>query len=102
MKKYWIIDLDGFDMAEGTKSARGPFKTIDAAEKRLKEDARELFESYNEPQSLGRNHDWAAPVLIVEEKKKLQQVPVVRFDIKLEAVMTDSYPDHRLPNQPKI
>lgn len=85
MKKYWIIDLDGFGMSKSTKTAHGPFKTVAAAEKWLKEDARELFESYNEPQSLGAIHEWAAPVLIVEERKKLKQVPVVSFEIKLEA-----------------
>ena len=84
--KYWIIDLDRFGMTEGTKAAHGPFKSVADAEKWLKEDAEESFAGFNEPQNLGPQLDWAAPVLIVEEKKKLQQVPVVGFEIKLEKV----------------
>lgn len=86
MNKFWIIDLEGFGMSKGTKEAHGPFKSIAEAEKWLKEDAEESFASLslNEPQSLGRNHEWAAPVVIVEERKKLKQVPVVTFEIKLE------------------
>jgi hypothetical protein len=84
--KYWIIDLEQFGMAEGTAAARGPFKSIAEAEKSLKDEARDSFESYNEPENLGPDHSWAAPVLIVEEKKRLQQVPVVGFEIKLEKV----------------
>jgi hypothetical protein len=83
--RYWIIDLEN-GMAEGTAAARGPFKSIAEAEKSLKDEARDSFESWNEPENLGPDHSWAAPVLIVEEKKKLQQVPVVSFKIKLEEV----------------
>ncbi|NDG71776.1 MAG: hypothetical protein EBY32_10840 [Proteobacteria bacterium] len=82
--KYWIIDLDGFGMTEVTRTAHGPFKSVADAEKWLKEDAGESFASFNEPQNLGPQLDWSAPVLIVEEKKRLQQVPVVGFEIKLE------------------
>lgn len=82
--KYWIIDLQEFGMAEGTKEARGPFKSIADAERWLKTDADESFRSLNEPEKLGEDREWAAPVLIVEEKARLQQVPVVTFKIKLE------------------
>lgn len=85
MKRFWVIDLEGFGMSEDTREARGPFKSIAEAEKWLKEDARESFQSFNEPQSLGGNREWAAPCLIVEERKKLKQTPVVSFEIKLEA-----------------
>lgn len=85
MNKFWIIDLEGYGMSEGTKKAHGPFKSIAEAEKWLKQDARESFQSFNEVQSLGENHEWAAPVLIVEGRKKLKQVPVVSLEIKLEA-----------------
>lgn len=84
--KYWIIDLDGSGMTDGTRTAHGPFPSVAAAEKWLKEDAGESFAGFNEPQNLGAQLDWAAPVLIVEERKKLQQVPVVDFEIKLEKV----------------
>ena len=84
--KYWIIDLEGCGMAEDTKTAIGPFKSVADAEKWLKTSAAESFESWNEHENLGPQLDWAAPVLIVEEKKKLQQVPVVSFEIKLEKV----------------
>lgn len=83
--KYWIIDLEGYGMAEDTKEARGPFKSIADAEKWLKADAEENFRSLNEPQSLGEDREWACPVLIVEEAARLKQVPVVSFKIKLEA-----------------
>jgi len=84
--KFWIIDLEGFGMSEGTKEARGPFKSMAAAEKWLKADAAETFQLYNEPSELGADRDWACPVLIVEEKKKVRQVPVVNFKISLEEV----------------
>lgn len=84
MNKFWVIDLEGYGMAEGTKEAHGPFKSIAEAEKWLKEDARESFQSFNE-HNLGANHEWALPVLIVEEKKKLKQLPIVSFIINLEA-----------------
>lgn len=83
--KYWIIDLEGYGRSEETREARGPFKSIADAEKWLKADAAENFRSMNEPERLGEDHKWAAPVLIVEEKKKLRQVPVVSFKINLEA-----------------
>jgi hypothetical protein len=83
--KYWIIDLEGYGMAEGTKEARGPFKSIADAEKWLKADAEENFRSLNEPGKLGEDREWAIPVLIVEEKKKLHQIPVVSVKINLEA-----------------
>jgi len=86
MKKYWIIDLEQFDRAEGTAAARGPFKSIAEAEKTLKDEAKDSFESWNEPENLGPDPSWAAPVLIVEERKKLQQVPVVTFKIRLEEI----------------
>lgn len=86
LKKYWIIDLERCGMAEGTKTAIGPFKTLADAEKWLKTSAAESFESWNEYENLGPQLDWAAPVLIVEEKKKLQQVPVLNLKVKLEAV----------------
>lgn len=73
-------------MSEQTREARGPFKTIADAEKWLKDDAEENFRSMNEPESLGEDHKWAIPVLIVEEKKKLKQVPVVSVKINLEGV----------------
>jgi hypothetical protein len=82
--KYWIIDLDGFGMTEVTKTAHGPFPSVAEAEKWLKAEAKESFASFNELEKLGPDHSWAAPVLIVEEKKRLQQVPVVGFEIKLE------------------
>lgn len=84
--KYWIIDLEGHGMSEETREARGPFRSIADAENWLKTDAVELFKSYNEPERLGEIRDWAAPVLIVEEKKMLKQVPVVGFKVKLEEV----------------
>ena len=83
--KYWIIDLEEFGMAEGTKEARGPFQSIAAAEKWLKDSAEENFRLFNEPEKLGEQHGWAAPVTIVEEKVRLKQVPVVSVKIKLEA-----------------
>ena len=83
--KYWIIDLEGYGMSENTKEARGPFKSIADAEKWLKADAEENFRSLNDPQSLGEDHEWACPVLIVKEKTRLKQVPVVSVKIKLEA-----------------
>jgi hypothetical protein len=39
----------------------------------------------NEPGKLGEDREWAIPVLIVEEKKKLHQIPVVSVKINLEA-----------------
>ena len=84
--KYWIIDLEGHGMSEETREARGPFKSIADAEKWLKADAEENFRSMNEPEKLGEDHKWAIPVLIVEEKLKLQQVPVVSVKINLEEV----------------
>ena len=84
--KYWIIDLDGFGMTEVTRTASGPFPSVAEAEKWLKAEAKQSFASFNELEKLGPDHSWAAPVLIVEEKKKLQQVPVVSFEIKLEKV----------------
>lgn len=73
-------------MSEETREARGPFKSIADAEKWLKADAEENFRSMNEPEKLGEDHKWAIPVLIVEEKKMVKQVPVVDFKIKLEEV----------------
>lgn len=84
--KYWIIDLEGYGMSEGTREARGPFKSIAEAEKWLKTDAEENFLSFNDPQNLGIHTDWAAPFLIVEEKKMVKQVPVVSFKINLEEI----------------
>lgn len=84
--KYWIIDLEGFGMSENTREARGPFKSIADAEKWLKADSEENFRSMNEPERLGEDRKWAVPVLIVEEKKKMQQIPVVDVKINLEEV----------------
>lgn len=84
--KYWIIDLEGYGMSEDTKEAIGPFKSISDAEKWLKTSAEESFQCFNEPQELGENRDWAIPVLIVEEKKTVKQIPVVNFKINLEEV----------------
>jgi hypothetical protein len=84
--KYWIIDLEGFGMSENTREARGPFKSIADAEKWLKADAEENFRSMNETERLGEDRKWAVPVLIVEEKKKMQQIPVVDVKINLEEV----------------
>jgi hypothetical protein len=83
--KYWIIDLEDFGISEGAKEAHGPFKSIADAEKWLKDNAEENFRLFNEPEKLGEHHNWAAPVLIVEEKTRIKQVPVVSFKIKLEA-----------------
>lgn len=83
-KKYWIIDLEGYGMPEDTREARGPFKSIADAENWLKADAADSFQSYNEPDTLGEFRDWAHPVLIVEVKKMVKQVPVVSFKINLE------------------
>lgn len=85
-KKYWIIHLEGYGMPEDTREARGPFKSIAEAENWLKEQAEENFRSMNEPEKLGEDYKWAIPVLIVEEKMKLQQVPVVSVKINLEEV----------------
>lgn len=83
-KKYWIIDLE--NMGEATRQARGPFKSVAEAEESLIKEAADSFTDYNEPESLGENLNWALPVLIVEEKKKIQQVPVVKFEIKLKTL----------------
>lgn len=85
-KKYWIIELEGYGMPEDTREARGPFKSIADAENWLKTDAAESFQSYNDPEKLGEFRDWAHPVLIVEEKKMVKQVPVVSFKVKLEEI----------------
>jgi hypothetical protein len=82
--KYWIIDLEGYGMSENTREARGPFKSIADAEKWLKADAEENFRSMNELERLGEDRKWAVPVLIVEEKKKMQQIPVIDVKINLE------------------
>jgi hypothetical protein len=84
--KYWIIDLEGYGMSENTREARGPFKSIADAEKWLKDDAEENFRFMNEPERLGEDRRWAVPVLIVEEKRKLQQIPVIDVKINLEEV----------------
>ena len=73
-------------MSENTREARGPFKSIADAEKWLKADAEENFRSMNETERLGEDRKWAVPVLIVEEKKKMQQIPVVDVKINLEEV----------------
>lgn len=73
-------------MPDDQREARGPFKSIADAENWLKTDAEESFQSYNDPEKLGEFQDWAHPVLIVEEKKMVKQVPVVDFKIKLEEV----------------
>lgn len=82
--KYWIIDLEDFGMSEGTKEAHGPFKSIADAEKWLKDNAEENFRLFNEPEKLGDHHNWSAPVLIVEEKARINVVPEVSVKIKLE------------------
>jgi hypothetical protein len=83
-KKYWIIDLE--NMGELYREARGPFKSVAEAEESLRKDAADWFADYNDPESLGENLNWSLPVLIVEEKKKIQQVPVVKFEIKLKTL----------------
>jgi hypothetical protein len=83
-KKYWIIDLE--NMGESFREARGPFKSIAEAEDLLRREAADCFADYNDPENIGENLNWASPVLIVEEKKKIQQVPVVKFEIKLKTL----------------
>jgi hypothetical protein len=83
-KKFWIIDLE--NMGEAFHQARGPFKSVAEAEELLRQEAMESFQDFNEPENIGENLNWAHPVLIVEEKKKIQQVPVVKFEIKLKTL----------------
>ena len=83
-KKYWIIDLE--NMGEEYRQARGPFKSVAEAEDLLRQEAMESFQDFNEPENIGENLNWAHPVLIVEEKKKIQQVPVVKFKMKLKTL----------------
>jgi len=83
-KKFWIIDLE--NMGEAFHQARGPLKSVAEAEELLRKEAMELFQNCNEPENIGEDLNWAHPVLIVEEKKKIQQVPVVKFKIKLKTL----------------
>lgn len=83
MKRFWVIESE-FGMTDGTRTAFGPFKSVAAAEKFIIEDSSALFDSDKEPKPLGADREWSLPVTIVEEKKSLQPVPVVTFEIKLE------------------
>lgn len=42
--KFWVIDTDTPGMSEGQFSAFGPYKTQAAAERFIKDDAKELWE----------------------------------------------------------
>jgi len=79
---YWIIDTDTSGVLSENHQARGPYKSVEACEKFLKDECMEMF--IGSDASVDDDHSaWAAPVHIVKVIKTVRQCPVVSIKVEL-------------------
>ena len=86
--RFWIIDTSAAGgIAENSRVAFGPFDSITDAEIALKSEAKEAYlDADKSLREMGEQTHWAAPMIIVEERKAVRQVPVVNVTVRLEEV----------------
>ena len=88
MSAFWIIDTETPGEHERSKTAIGPFPSLAAAERRLKDDAEHLFMDADKScRELNEIETWGAPMIIVEERRTVRQVPTVKVSVRLEDVL---------------
>ena len=85
-EEYWV---SWFEDRERTRivTPEGPFKSIRAAEKYIREDAEDTYRFGNND-GAGRDEDWGDEHLILKTVKRVRPVPVVSLRIELKTVGT--------------
>ena len=82
---YWVIDTEALGEHERSRTAFGPYDSIEAAENWLRKDAEKTFLAADKSlRDMAKEKGWAAPVLIVEVKKTVVAVPNVKVTVKLK------------------
>ena len=89
--QIWVIDLETPGVHRGSATATGPFASLADAERHLISDA---IDTYLDSDKSLRDFEeatgqpWASPVLIVEVKRCVRQVPRAQVTCTLEDVET--------------
>lgn len=83
---FWVIDLETPGMHSGSATAHGPFISMHHAEGWLRRDAEETYLSADKSirDIEAGDKPWAEPMLIVEVKRRVRQVPRAHVTVTLE------------------
>lgn len=80
---FWVIDTDSEGCSAGTLTAHGPYPDQAAAEKWLRDDAREVFLDADRSCRQLSNTKWAGRQHIVRVIRTVEQCPVVTVKVHL-------------------
>lgn len=89
--RFWVIDTETPGEHEKSKTAIGPFPTLIAAKEWMRKDATETFLA-SDKSLRDFEGDWAAPMIIVEERECLRQVPSVSVKVSLVSANAGGQP----------
>ncbi len=85
--QFWIIDSETSGEHEASRTAIGPYPSMAAAEKWLRDDAAESFlDADKSLRSSEEAEPWGAPMHIVEVRKTVRQVPRAKVSVTLQTV----------------
>ena len=91
--QFWVIDTDAPGVDDGSRTARGPFDSMAAAEAWMISDCRDTFAaSDTRICDISTSGNWAKPMHIVEVRKTLLQVPTVNIGCALIPANTAGQP----------
>lgn len=85
IEAYYILDPESEGQHDRSMAAIGPFATLAATEKYLRDDARETYLDSDSSLRDGAEN-WATPMLIVKLVRAVRQVPVVSVKVELREV----------------
>lgn len=78
-KRFWVMDT------EDNGVLGGPFDTLTETEKWLRDDARcNFLDADKSLRDSSSEQPWAAPVIILQERKIVRQVPRVKVEVELQ------------------
>lgn len=85
--QFWLIDTESPGENEWSFSASGPFDSLTAAEKHLRDDCRDCYLSADKSlRDCEEAGEWAAPVHIVKVIKTVRPQPEANVTVKLKTV----------------
>ena len=84
--EFYIIDPETPSEIENGCAARGPFASVKAAEKWLRDDCRDTFLGADNSLRENDGENWATPLMIVQVVRRVQPCPTLRVDVVLRNV----------------
>ena len=70
-EEYWVIDTEEEGQSRGTHTVYGPYPSQKAAEERIKQDNKKLWEDSCTCLKNSSNIEWCKPLIIVKAVRKV-------------------------------